>query len=92
MRLRRLTKKSLEKDIVASELGQARCRHVPTFTHFLDIPILPVIVSLGAMQPDAWMQFVMGTATAIAVATLLTVTLPRLYPWTPPVLNAPRNG
>ncbi len=92
MRLRRLTRDSLEKGMVTPELGQARCQHVPTFTHFLDIPVLLVIVSLGAMRPDTWMQFVMGTVVAIVVATLLTVTLPRLYPWTPPVLNAPRSG
>lgn len=92
MRLRRLTKESLEKGVVTPELEQARCRHVPTFTHFLDIPILLVIVSLGAMRPDTWMQFVMGTVAAVVVATLLTVALPRLYPWTPPVLDAPRNG
>jgi uncharacterized membrane protein len=92
MRLRRLTRESLEKGMVTPELGQVRCQHVPTFTHFLDIPILLVIVSLGAMRPNTWTQFLAGTVISIVVAALLTITLPRLYPWMPPVLNAPRSG
>jgi hypothetical protein len=28
--------------------------------HFLDMPILTVIVSLGAQRPDTWTQFVIG--------------------------------
>jgi hypothetical protein len=52
-----------------------------SFTHFLDIPILVVIVSLGALRPSDWTQFVVATALAIAVASLLNYTIPRLYPW-----------
>jgi hypothetical protein len=31
---------------------------VPTFTHFMDLPILMLIVSLGAFRPDTWTQVV----------------------------------
>ena len=85
MKLRRLTKEALEKGRVSQELARARREHIPTFTHFLDIPILLVIMSLGAMRPNTWMQFIVGTGLALVVATILTVVLPRLYPWMPPV-------
>ena len=85
MRMRRLTKDALEKGLVTPELERARREHIPTFTHFLDIPILLLIVSLGAMRPNTWTQFFLGTGLALVVAAILTVVLPRLYPWTPPV-------
>jgi hypothetical protein len=42
------------------ELAQARAEQLASFTHFLDIPILLVIVSLGALRPSDWTQFVIG--------------------------------
>ena len=36
------------------ELERARREHLPAFTDFLDLPILFVIVALGAMRPDTW--------------------------------------
>ncbi len=85
MRMRRLTKEALEKGMVSPELERARRELIPTFTHFLDIPLLLVIVSLGAMRPNTWTQFCVGSGMALAVAAILTVALPRLYPWTPSV-------
>src|SRR6266545_8357732 len=46
MRLRRLTKVALEQGSVTRELELARREHLPTFTHFLDLPLLFVIVAL----------------------------------------------
>ena len=60
MRLRRLTNEALAQGGVTPELTHARQEHVPTFTHFLDIPMLLLIVSLGAMKPSTWPQFVAG--------------------------------
>ena len=40
MRLRRLTNEALAQGGVTPELTHARQEHVPTFTHFLDIPML----------------------------------------------------
>lgn len=68
---------------VTPELTQARQEHVPTFTHFLDIPMLLLIVSLGAMKPSTWTQFIIGAIAAVAMATILTLWIPRLYPWVP---------
>lgn len=56
---------------------------MPTFTHFLDIPILFVIVALGAMRPTTWTLFAAGTLLALGGAAILTFAVPRLYPFEP---------
>lgn len=83
MRLRRLTRAALAQGRFTPELEAARAETVPTFTHFLDLPMLLVIVVLGAMRPTTWDLFAAGSLIAIAVATGLTWWLPRLYPWAP---------
>ncbi len=80
MRLRRLTRAALALGRFTPELVRARGEMVPTFTHFLDLPLVLVIVSLGVFRPDTWTQFIVGTTLAVALATVLTVVLPRLYP------------
>lgn len=85
IRLRRLTKEASVKATATSELEQARRELVPTFTHFLDIPMLLVIVSLGALRPNTWTQFFLGLSLALIVAMVLTAIVPRLYPWTPQI-------
>jgi hypothetical protein len=49
--------------------------------------MLMVIVSLGAIRPTTWSQFIIGTACALAVAMALTISIPHLYPWVPPTQN-----
>jgi hypothetical protein len=83
MRLRRLTMEAVRLGKVTAELAEARRQHVPTFTHFLDIPLLFVIVALGAMRPNTWTLFAGGTLLALVAATLLTLVIPRLYPFEP---------
>ncbi len=83
MRLRRLTNEAITQGAVTSDLDRARLEHIPTFTHFLDIPMLLVIISLGAIRPYTWTQFCVGTACALVVATGLAWWVPRLYPWDP---------
>ena len=61
MRLRRLTTAALAHGSTTPELERARQEHLPTFTHFLDLPILFVIVALGAMRPNTWALFLVGT-------------------------------
>jgi hypothetical protein len=81
MRLRRLTYKALSAGAFTLELERARAEGVATFTHFLDLPILFLIVALGAVRPTDWTPFLVGAAAAIVVAAALTLTIPRLYPW-----------
>ncbi len=84
MRLRRLAREAVEKGQVTPELTDARQKErVPTFTHFLDIPLLLVIVSLGVLKPETWTQAIVGIGIALMVATCLTMALPRIYPWQP---------
>jgi uncharacterized membrane protein len=81
MRLRRLTDGALKKGDFTPELQSARAEQVPTFTHFLDLPILFLIVALGSVRPDTWMLFIVGLAGAILFAALLSIYIPKLYPW-----------
>ena len=83
MKLRRITGEALKAGHITPELEKARAEMIPTFTHFLDLPILMVIISLGAMRPSTWTHFFVGTFLAILIATLLTIALPRMYPWDP---------
>jgi hypothetical protein len=81
MRLRRLTRTALEQSATTPDLEKARQEHLPTFTHFLDLPLLFVIVALGAMRPNTWTLFGVGLALAVVAATVLTLVIPRLYPF-----------
>ena len=81
MRLRRMTRRALEEGSFTPELERERGKLVPSFTHFLDLPILTLIIALGALRPDSWTLFLAGTLIAIAIAAALTLWLPRLYPW-----------
>ena len=80
MRLRRLTREALAAGEVTPELRAARDEGVPTFTHFLDLPMLLLIVMLGSLKPATWQLFAVGSVIAIMVATALTIVIPRLYP------------
>jgi len=81
MRLRRLTKDALEAGGFTSELQRARAESIPTFTHFLDLPMLFLIIALGVIKPDTWALFFVGTVAAMLMAALLTIYIPKLYPW-----------
>lgn len=78
-RLARETARARAAGGFTPELERVRAESVPTFTHFLDLPLLLVIVSLGVLRPADWTHFAVGTALAVAIATALTVGLPRLY-------------
>jgi hypothetical protein len=81
MRLRRLTRDALEAGHFTPELQRARAELVPSFTHFLDLPALFLIIAQGAIKPTTWTMFLVGSTVAIAIATLFTIIIPRLYPW-----------
>ena len=72
MRLRRLTQEALQVGKFTSELEKARAENVPAFTHFLDLPMLFLIITLGALKPDTWDVFIAGSLAAIALAAALT--------------------
>jgi hypothetical protein len=81
LRLRRLTVEALSVGAFTPALERARAEHLPTFTHFLDLPVLFLIVTLGTLKPESWTVFILGASLAMVVAVTLTLVLPRLYPW-----------
>lgn len=81
LRLRRLTQDAAEQGRWTPELQKARGEQLASFTHFLDLPILLVIVSLAVLRPETWMHFLISSGIAIAVATALNIWIPKLYPW-----------
>jgi hypothetical protein len=81
LRLRRISRAALAAGHMTAELQQARAERVPTFTHFLDLPTLFLIVALGTIKPTSWMLFFVGSALALGLASALTLLIPRLYPW-----------
>ncbi len=81
LRLRRLTRQSLQVGHFTAELEHERGKLVPSFTHFLDLPALTLIIALGALKPDSWSLWWAGVIAALAISGLLTYWIPRLYPW-----------
>lgn len=81
MRLRRITREALAQGHFTPELERERGKSLPSFTHFLDLPVLTLIVALGALKPDSWTLFIAGSILALAVASALNTWIPRLYPW-----------
>lgn len=81
MRLRRLTHQALQVGHFTTELEQERGKLVPSFTHFLDLPALTLIIALGALKPDSWSLWFAGVISAFVISSLLTYWIPRLYPW-----------
>jgi peptidoglycan/LPS O-acetylase OafA/YrhL len=80
MRLRRLSEESLAAGTFTPDLIKARTEHGPTFTHFLDLPILFLIVTLGVLKPDDWRLFFAGLLLAFLIAAALMIIVPRLCP------------
>ena len=82
MKLRRLTQDALNQGEVTQALEEERAKILPSFTHYLDLPMLFLIIALGAIKPSTWELFIYGSIIAIVFATLFTVVIPKLYPWT----------
>jgi uncharacterized membrane protein YecN with MAPEG domain len=80
-KLRRITKNALDVGKITDELESERARLIPTFTHYLDIPMLFLIIALGVLKPNTWSVFVYGTVISILIATIFSVVIPRMYPW-----------
>ena len=81
MKLRRLTKEALEIGQFTPELEKERAKLGPSFTHYLDLPMVFLILALGVMKPTTWNTFIYGSVFAIALALFFTILIPRLYPW-----------
>ncbi len=81
MKLRRLTQDALDKGAITEELENERGKLIPSFTHYLDLPMLFLIIALGVIKPNSWSVFIYGSVLAISLALFFTILIPRLYPW-----------
>lgn len=83
MKLRRLTQEALDQGEITEALEAERGKLIPSFTHYLDLPMLFLIIALGAIKPTSWDLFIYGSIIAVGLATFFTVLIPRVYPWHP---------
>jgi predicted integral membrane protein DUF2269 len=75
MRLRRLTRHALAEGRVTAELARARREQLASFTHFLDIPILLVIVSLEPFATTPFSALISMYSRVCACLTRMRVSL-----------------
>ncbi|HBG46973.1 MAG TPA: DUF2269 domain-containing protein [Deltaproteobacteria bacterium] len=80
MRIRRLSREAAGADHLDPRVEKERGRLIPAFTHFLDLPLLVLIIALGVIRPDTWTFFVVGLTMAVGIAVLLTIYIRRRYP------------
>lgn len=81
MKLRRITDEALKAGEITAELEQERGKLLPSFTHYLDLPMVFLIIALGVIKPATWKVFLTGSLVAIGLALIFTIIIPRLYPW-----------
>ncbi len=81
MKLRKITAECLIAGAITAELEKERAKLVPSFTHYLDLPMLFLIIALGVMKPTDWDIFAYGSVISILLASFFTVLIPRLYSW-----------
>ena len=80
MKLRRLTNEAISIGKITPELEKEREKTIPSFTHYLDLPILFLIIALGVIKPATWDLFFVGSLIAIGIASFFTIFILRLYP------------
>ncbi|HET7853624.1 MAG TPA: DUF2269 family protein [Candidatus Methylomirabilis sp.] len=78
-KMRRVSQAALNEGRVTSELQEKMDDKVGTFTHYLDLPLFFVIVSLGGLRPATWTHFTLGTLLALVTGLALSSFLPRMY-------------
>ncbi|MBK1672193.1 hypothetical protein CKO35_02535 [Ectothiorhodospira shaposhnikovii] len=79
IKINREAKKSLLIGQLTPELIQLRKRNLPNFTHYLDLPLVLVIIMLGVLRPYTWDLFIAGTIISFFIAGTLTFLLPFIF-------------
>lgn len=70
---------ALEAGALTAEIRRQAHPPLGVFAHFLDVPMLAVIVYCGTVRPESWTEIAIATGIAIAVAAALSATIPRLH-------------
>lgn len=79
MKLNKEAKKSLLIGQFTSELKKLQKRNLTNFTHYLDLPLVLVIIMLGVLRPYTWDLFIAGLLVSVFIAGTLTFLLPTLF-------------
>lgn len=74
-RMLRLSKEALANGELTGRFLYERSRKLPTFTHFLDLPLFFLIVSFGALRPAAWGSVFLWALLAVIAGTALMFAL-----------------
>ena len=61
MKLRRITNEAMSNGKITPEIEKERGKSIPSFTHYLDLPILFLIIALGVIKPATWDMFLIGS-------------------------------
>lgn len=69
---------ALRQGRLSAEVRAEARSPVGQIAHFLDLPLLTVIVYCGAVRPDSWWQVLVALLAALLVALALMLTVPRL--------------
>ncbi len=78
-RMLRLSRDALARGDITSELKEEQARRLPTFTHYLDLPLFFLIVSFGGLRPLSWNAIALGIMLALAAGTVLYVIFTGIY-------------
>lgn len=78
-RMLKLSREALARGAVTEGFRREQARKLPTFTHFLDLPLFFLIVSFGGLRPSTWIFMITGIILALAIGTVLSLTLPGMY-------------
>lgn len=78
-RMLNLSKEALARGIMTEGLRHEQSKGLPTFTHFLDLPLFFLIVTLGGLRPSTWDFIIVGIAAGVVAGALLMLVFTRVY-------------
>lgn len=78
-KLSKLTDEAIDQGQFTPQLLEQQQKSLPAFTHFLDLPLVTLLIMLGVLRPQTWDLFIAGTLTAMFVAGSLTYLVPQMF-------------
>lgn len=74
----RVSRKALAEGQLTPQLRREARTPLGRFTHFLDIPLLGVIIYCGAVRPSTWLEIIIALICAVFVSLILATVIPRI--------------
>lgn len=78
-RMLRMSKDALAKGTVTGDLLEEQNRRLPSFTHFLDLPLFFLIVTFGGLRPSSWAFIIVGVLSGVVLGAVLYLVFTRAY-------------